>query len=187
MRSIRRAFCRRASRVSGRVRGGTGGGRRERFTLRVSRHGGGAMKRRTFVMATGMPLAALVDYAWPAYARAGETKTDVQRSPAFVLADQHLARGRELARLAARAGFPVIEIGDDVGMPWHTTLVQRLTAKEASFVGVVRASDAFVLARLAARSHRIEQRTTQRDGVVEVWIETGACRFDTHTDEATHG
>lgn len=145
------------------------------------------MKRRTFVMATSMPLAALVDYAWPAYARGVATKANTSQGIAFVLVDMHLARGRELARVAARAGVPVIETGDDVGMLWHTTLGPRLGSDKASFVGVVRASDAFVLARLAARSHRIEQRTTQRDGVVEVWIETGACRFDTHTDEATHG
>lgn len=135
------------------------------------------MKRRTFVVAAGVPLAVLVDYAWPAYARGVAKKADALQGIAFVLADRHLARGRELARLAARAGVPVIETGDDIGMLWHTTLVHRLTGKEASFVGVVRASDAFVLARLAASSHRIEQRTTQRDGVVEVWIETDTHRF----------
>lgn len=145
------------------------------------------MKRRTFVVAAGVPLAALVDCVWPASARAREAKIGVQRSPAFVLVDMHLARGRELARLAARAGVPVVETGDDVGMLWHTTLHRRVASDEASFVGVVRVSDAFVLARLAARSHRIEQRTTRRDGVVEVWIETGASRFDTHTDETIDG
>lgn len=145
------------------------------------------MKRRTFVVAAGVPLAALVDYAWPAYAHGVAKKADASRGIAFVLVDEHLARGRELARLAARAGLPVIETGDDVGMLWHTALGPRLTGKEASFVGVVRASDAFVLARLAASSHRIEQRTIQHDGAVEVWIETDARRFDTQTDETTNG
>jgi hypothetical protein len=130
------------------------------------------MKRRTFVVAAGVPLAALVDSVWPVSAHAGEATIGVQRSLAFALVDMHLARGRELARLAARAGVPVVETGDDVGMLWHTTLHRRVASGKASFVGVVRASDAFVLARLAARSHRIEQRTTRRDGVVEVWIET---------------
>ncbi|MGH8782254.1 hypothetical protein [Paraburkholderia sp.] len=135
------------------------------------------MKRRTFVVAVGVPLAGLVDYAWPASVCAGLKETGVSGGTAFALVDPHLARSRELARLATRAGMPVVETGDDIGMLWHTTLGPRLAGERASFIGVVRASDAFVLARLAGGACRVAQRVAGRQcGSVEVWMEAASER-----------
>ncbi|MEM5311552.1 hypothetical protein [Paraburkholderia sp. JHI869] len=77
-------------------------------------------------------------------------------APVAVVFDPALARGRVLAREAARAGCVAWAIGDrcsdvadtDIGTLWHARIARRLEPGTA-LIGALRASDRFVLARLA--------------------------------------
>ncbi|MCG5073919.1 hypothetical protein [Paraburkholderia tagetis] len=87
-------------------------------------------------------------------------QTSMQNPVCMAVYDPTLARGRALAREAARMGVSAFalgaQFGDDIGMLWHAQLARRLeTGTEGSAVAhymlcAVRASDRFVLERLTA-------------------------------------
>ncbi|QDQ83737.1 hypothetical protein [Paraburkholderia megapolitana] len=116
------------------------------------------MDRRTFV-ATSAWLAATAGYTWPAFARVADTRGTL------AVVDLNFAHGRAFAQHAAGMSMATVEVGDDIGALWHSVLVSHLAGTGASLVGVVRASDSFVLAHLANRFCRIAQQVLERDAV----------------------
>lgn len=102
------------------------------------------MNRRTFML-SGAWLSTLAASAWPCLAGAA-SRGD---TPAIV--DCSLSCGPAFARHAVHLGLPVFETGDDIGALWYTTLAPRLTPM-SSLIGVIRASDYFVLHELVTRA-----------------------------------
>ncbi|QCP49945.1 hypothetical protein FAZ95_12615 [Trinickia violacea] len=104
------------------------------------------MDRRTFVKAsTWMSAAACVP---PRVAAA------LERAGTIVLVDTSLPASRAFAAAtAARRAMPFMEIGGDAGMFWHATLAPHLAQANALAIGVLRASDGFVLRQLAASAN----------------------------------
>jgi hypothetical protein len=111
------------------------------------------MDRRAFMM-TGAWLSAAAG-ALPSMTHAAMARHMIAVVDAF-------------SRETARKGISVFEIshdsGDDIGTLWYTTLAPRLIAASGLVIGVVRASDYFVLGELALRStglveHRCERCT----------------------------
>ena len=115
------------------------------------------MDRRTFV-ATSAWLAVTAGYTWPAFARVADTRGTL------AVVDLNFAHGRAFAQHAARMSMATVEVGDDIGALWHTVLTSHLAGTGGSLVGVVRASDSFVLAHLASRSYRVSQQTLKQNG-----------------------
>jgi len=131
------------------------------------------MDRRTFI-ATGtwyssaawLPawLAAETAEARAAASRdaARQDTTLARTARAFALFDASLARADAFAEHAARLAIPVFEIGDDIGALWHTSLAASMArAPSPTLIGFTRASDFFVLTRLALRPGRLVARTTE--------------------------
>ena len=115
------------------------------------------MDRRTFVK-TGASLAAARCMPPPLAAA-------LERPATLALADTALRAGRAFAEAAAARATPLVEVGEDVGALWHATLAPHLARKDAALIGVIRASDFFVLRQLAARAGcRAAQTTTQAGG-----------------------
>lgn len=111
------------------------------------------MDRRTFVM-TGAWLSA-AGCALPWMARAARTPNTI------AVVDANLASGRAFAEYLTRQDTPIFEVGDDIGTLWYTTLATRLAAAPGPMIGFTRASDYFVLGRLAAGSSRRVQQTAE--------------------------
>ncbi len=125
------------------------------------------MNRRTFLQAAGGALATAACAAYAArHSRSlGVLKDAMPKSAArMAVYDPALAEGRALARAAARMDIPAFAVGekfgDDIGMLWHAQLSNRFAVRtdcrtEAPVAALcaLRASDRFVLERLAAR-HR---------------------------------
>ncbi|MFD1555942.1 hypothetical protein ACFSHT_09940 [Paraburkholderia silviterrae] len=119
------------------------------------------MNRRTFLHATGGALAAAA-----CAARAATRPLDALQSTQplpmpgpvrMAVYDPALARGRALARAAARMSVPAFAVGEDfgndIGMLWHAQFARRFeTRADTPVVALcaLRASDRFVLERLAA-------------------------------------
>ena len=104
------------------------------------------MDRRTFVTAsTWMSAAACV---LPRVAAA------LERPETIVLVDVALPASRAFAvATAARRAMPLMEIGGDAGMFWHATLARHFAQPNAMAIGVLRASDGFVLRQLATSAN----------------------------------
>jgi hypothetical protein len=102
------------------------------------------MDRRTFMMTSAWFSTAAC--AWPQRSHAAGAHS------ALAVVDVSLASGRAFANYAPRLNVPVFEVDDDIGRLWYTTLAPRLAAAPARLICVTRASDGFVLARLAASS-----------------------------------
>jgi hypothetical protein len=107
------------------------------------------MKRRSFLKSSGAAAMSMVRF------------TPSLALPARIaLYDSALAQGRALAHHAARAGITTFSLRDDIdiGMLWHL----RLAAQQAHTVALcaLRASDRFVLERLATRQRFIVIDTT---------------------------
>jgi hypothetical protein len=103
------------------------------------------MNRRTFVK-TGAWLAVAGGLPPQAVAAPGRVRT-------MVLVDPALPASRALADVVARrAAAARLEIGDDVGTLWYAKLAPWLVKAptQAWVIGALRASDGFVLRRLAA-------------------------------------
>lgn len=116
------------------------------------------MNRRTFLHAASGAVAAACA-ATPAW-RPGAPPVRV------AVYDPALEQGRALACNAARIGVPALALGaqcaHDIGTLWHAQLARRLeTRAEAPAVALcaLRASDRFVLERLAASRGCIVLRT----------------------------
>jgi hypothetical protein len=100
------------------------------------------MDRRTFVK-TSAALAAAVCGPSPVAAA-------LERPGTLVLVDAALPGSRAFADAAALRAARVVEIGGDVGALWYATLAPHLAQTDAALIGALRASDFFVLERLAA-------------------------------------
>jgi hypothetical protein len=111
------------------------------------------MDRRTFVK-TGAWLTA-AGGVWPWFADPGEERR------AIAIFDPALAASRAFADDAARAGMLAIDIRDDIGELWYATLAPRLARASAPLVGVLRASDFFVLKQLAAGAGHVVRHAAQ--------------------------
>lgn len=111
-------------------------------------------------MMTGAWLSTAAGGAWPWLAHAA-TRPDT-----LAVIDATLAGGPAFADYVAHMKLPVLEAGDDIGALWYATLAPRLRQTSAqtpaSLIGLIRASDYFVLRELATRvgglvEHRYEQ------------------------------
>lgn len=111
------------------------------------------MDRRTFVM-TGVWLSA-AGGALPWMARAAQVRDMI------AVVDTNLASGRAFADNVTRLDMPVFEVGDDIGTLWYATLAPRFAAMPVSLIGFTRASDYFVLGRLAAAPNRRVEQTSE--------------------------
>lgn len=108
------------------------------------------MDRRTFVKTGAWFSVAGCGLPWMARA-ARVPKT-------IAVVDANLGAGRAFADYLIRRDMPVFEVGDDIGTLWYTSLAPRLALVPGPLIGFTRASDYFVLGRLAARSSgRIQQ------------------------------
>lgn len=117
------------------------------------------MDRRAFLCDAG---AVALGAAWqthPLRVALGERVPRANaalNTPDGVVFDPALARGRGLAREAARAGCVAWAIGEggdgmagnDIGTLWHARIARRLEPG-AALIGALRPSDRFVLERLA--------------------------------------
>lgn len=101
------------------------------------------MDRRSFIK----DAAALAAGAWQ-----GAGSESLMRAPnaATVLVDAALEESAAFASDAISAGARLANVGGDVGALWYS----RLARTRGRIVGVLRPSDAFVLARLAKRAGR---------------------------------
>ncbi|ANB72351.1 hypothetical protein AYM40_08235 [Paraburkholderia phytofirmans OLGA172] len=117
------------------------------------------MDRRTFMM-TGAWLSTAAGGAWPWLAHAAA------RRDTLAVIDSTLAGGPAFADYVAHMKLSAFETGDDIGVLWYTTLAPRLrqtpAQSPASLIGLIRASDYFVLRELATRighmgEHSVEQ------------------------------
>jgi hypothetical protein len=116
------------------------------------------MDRRTFITAGAWLTAA--DYLPACIARAAKL-TDVRAT--FAVFDQDLPQADEWIAYAARQQWPAFDIGGDVGALWYTRLAPRAARQPVTLVGVARASDVFVLARLAlVPGHALRTDSTRR-------------------------
>jgi hypothetical protein len=79
----------------------------------------------------------------------------------IAVVDTDLVSGRAFADYVARLDMPVFEVGDDIGTLWYVTLAPRLAAVPGSLIGFTRASDYFVLGRLAAGPNRRVEQTSE--------------------------
>ena len=104
------------------------------------------MDRRMFVKTGAWVTAAGWLPSWFADA--------LEKPGGMAIYDASLAESRAFAELAARSGMRLFDIDGDIGVFWHTTLALRLARSNALLAGVIRASDFFVLKRLAANANR---------------------------------
>jgi hypothetical protein len=125
------------------------------------------MDRRTFI-ATGtwystgawVPAWLVADHAEAACA------VPCGSTPAFgretlAVFDATLAQADAFADHAARLRIPAFDIGDDIGALWHTALAPRAARAPVALIGFTRASDFFVLTRLALRPGRLVAAATE--------------------------
>ena len=133
------------------------------------------MNRRTFIL-TGAWLSTLAGGAWPSLAEAAS------RSNTLAIVDRSLTCGPAFASYAAHLKWPVFETGDDIGALWYTTLAARMTPT-SSLIGVIRASDYFVLRELVTRAGwRADDLVTQNVPSAEEHVHTAF----TFTPRALH-
>lgn len=103
------------------------------------------MDRRTFLCES---VAVLIATACGVSSTRATQRIAMRTGACIALVDRTLAVGRALALYADRAGIETWVIDDDIGTLWHTHLARR-TDPHTALLAALRASDAFVLARLA--------------------------------------
>jgi hypothetical protein len=90
--------------------------------------------------------------------------TLVHATPTFAIFDTSLAQADAFAGHAGRLSIPAFDIGNDndIGALWHTSLAPRVArAASSTLIGFTRASDFFVLTRLALRPGRLVASATE--------------------------
>jgi len=118
------------------------------------------MDRRTFVM-TGAWLSTAAGGAWPWLTHAAA------RHGTLAVIDSTLACSPAFADYVAHMKLPAFETGDDIGTLWYTSLAPRLQQTPTSLIGLIRASDYFVLKELATRvGHLAEHSHEQGAGPI---------------------
>jgi hypothetical protein len=115
------------------------------------------MDRRTFMLGlvTNGAWFSTAGCAWPWLAHAANGRNMI------AVVDVSLVSGRAVAGAMTRLATPVFEVGGDIGTLWYATLAPRLAAACVPLLGLTRASDYFVLARLAASSSRRLQQSSE--------------------------
>ncbi|CAB3758948.1 hypothetical protein [Paraburkholderia humisilvae] len=81
--------------------------------------------------------------------------------PIVALFDATLAQADVFTGYAARRHIPTFDIGDDIGALWHIALAPRVARTPSALIGFTRASDYFVLTRLALRPGRLVAPATE--------------------------
>ncbi|MDE1184656.1 hypothetical protein [Paraburkholderia sp.] len=108
------------------------------------------MNRRAFMAATtSVAAAAFGPLAWHELALRGDSS---HASNTIIVIDASLDPAASVSAFARRTGAPVFDVGggaSDVGTLWFSTLAARLNTLPARLIGCTRASDYFVLERLA--------------------------------------
>ncbi|MFC0575547.1 hypothetical protein [Paraburkholderia solisilvae] len=122
------------------------------------------MNRRTFVAAGawysgGMRMPAWLAGVCVAADRAAPSGPARSRETLAIF-DAALAQAGAFADEALRLRMPIFDSGDDIGTLWHMTLAPRLAHAPAVLIGFTRASDFFVLTRLASRPGRLVAAAT---------------------------
>jgi hypothetical protein len=133
------------------------------------------MDRRTFIAAgtwysTGAWLPAC--FAMGTVEARGAVSYDAARddpplarnAPTFAVFDATLAQADAFAGHAVRLSIPAFDIGNDhdIGALWHTSLARSVArAPSSTIIGFTRASDFFVLTRLALRPGRLVASATE--------------------------
>ena len=113
------------------------------------------MDRRTFMM-TGAWLSTAAGGTWPWLAHAAA------RPGTLAVIDSTLACGPAFADYVAHMKLPAFETGDDIGVLWYTSLAPRLRQTPASLIGLIRASDYFVLKELATRVGHLDEHSHEQ-------------------------
>src|ERR1700744_6085765 len=122
------------------------------------------MDRRAFML-TGACFSAAAGSTCPRLAQAA------LRSNAVAVVDSTLAYGAAFAGYAAHRALPVFETGDDIGALWYVTLAPLLGAavpmpaliapSPASLIGLIRASDYFVLTQFARSAGQVIEHSRE--------------------------
>jgi hypothetical protein len=110
------------------------------------------MDRRTFILDTASAALWAAGCNAAADARRDATRLGAEFAAIDVAVfDPSLARGRRLAREAARRAVRAfaLERHADIGALWHARIAPRV-ARRAALAAALRPADAFVLARLAS-------------------------------------
>jgi hypothetical protein len=123
------------------------------------------VKRRTFIAAGAWYSSGVLMPTWLAGAclaaeRAAPSGPARARETLAVF-DGSLAQAGSFADEALRLRIPIFDSGDDIGTVWHTMLAPRLARAPAVLIGFTRASDFFVLTRLALRPGRLVAAATE--------------------------
>lgn len=96
---------------------------------------------------------------------AARDDTTLARIPrTFAVFDATLAQADAFAGHAARLSIAAFDIGNDndIGALWHTSLARSVArAPSSTIIGFTRASDFFVLTRLALRPGRLVASATE--------------------------
>jgi hypothetical protein len=121
------------------------------------------MNRRIFLMAS----AGLAASGGFGRAMALGSEHSVPAAPVVAIVDASLDESIERAKAAIADGASVIDGGDDVGALWY----RALTGARVSVVGALRASDFFVVRRLARSEGRTVIRESGGAGVVAFHID----------------
>jgi hypothetical protein len=98
----------------------------------------------------------------PDASRNGTTLASATRS--FAVFDASLAQADAFADHVARLAIPAFEIGNDndIGALWHASLAASVArAPSSTLIGFTRASDFFVLTRLALQPGRFVANATE--------------------------
>ncbi len=112
-------------------------------------------------MMTGAWLSTAAGGAWPWLTHAAA------RHGTLAVIDSTLACSPAFADYVAHMKLPAFETGDDIGMLWYTSLAPRLQQTPTSLIGLIRASDYFVLKELATRvGHLAEHSHEQGAGPI---------------------
>jgi hypothetical protein len=133
------------------------------------------MDRRTFIAAgtwysTGAWLPAWLTVSSAAARSAASHEaapngtTSARATRTFAIFDATLAQADAFAGHAARLSIPAFDIGNDndIGALWHTSLAPGVArAASSTLIGFTRASDFFVLTRLALRPGRFVAGATE--------------------------
>jgi hypothetical protein len=125
------------------------------------------MDRRTFIAtgtwySTGAWVPAWLAAGDAEAAGAGAAPADTTLAcPALAVFDATLAQADRFADHAARLRIPTFDVGDDIGLLWHRSLAPRVAHAPSALIGFTRASDFFVLTRLALRPGRLVAPATE--------------------------
>jgi hypothetical protein len=107
-------------------------------------------------MMTGAWLSTATGGAWPWLTHAAA------RHGTLAVIDSTLACSPAFADYVTHMKLPAFETGDDIGALWYTSLAPRLQQTPTSLIGLIRASDYFVLNELATRVGHMDEHSHEQ-------------------------